>query len=109
MKQDGTTRAILRGQYVPDGIAQTEVNDHGIFRLGESVKFYSKDDMIDKVKKAVVASGAVTAAEIQSVEVQNPKVGKADFTYNGTENKIVVKKNDVGASIVDLSGVIDDI
>lgn len=107
MKQDGTTRAILRGQYVPNGIDQTEVNDHGIFRLGESVKFYSKADMIDKVKEAVVASGAVTAAEIQSVEVQNPKVGKADFTYNGPQNKIVVTKT--GGSTVDLSGKIDAI
>lgn len=111
MKQDGTTRAILRGQYVPHGIGvdQNEVNTNGIFRFGESVKFYSKEQMIAKVKAAVVASGAVAEGDIQSVEVQDPKVGKADFTYNGTENKIVVKKNDVGASIVDLSGVIDDI
>lgn len=107
MKQDGTTRAILRGQYVPDGIAQTEVNTNGIFRLGESVKFYSKADMLAKVKAAVVASGAVAEVDIQSVEVQNPKVGKADFTYNGAQNKIVVTKT--GGSTVDLSGVIDDI
>ncbi len=107
MKQDGTTRAILRGQYVPNGIAQTEVNDHGIFRLGESVTFYSKDGMIDKVKKAVVASGAVAEGDIQSVEVQDPKVGKADFTYNGAQNKIVVTTT--GGSTVDLSGKIDAI
>ena len=107
MKQDGTTRAILRGQYVPSGIDQTEVNDHGIFRLGESVTFYKQADMLAKVKAAVVASGAVAEGDIQSVEVQNPKVGKADFTYNGAQNKIVVTKT--GGSTVDLSGKIDAI
>lgn len=110
MKQDGTTRAILRGQYVPDGIAQTEVNDHGIFRLGESVKFYKQADMIDKVKKAVVASGAVTEAEMNTaaVSIDGLKVGKADFTYNGAQNKIVVIKQGESTP-VDLSGKIDAI
>ncbi|MDD5780664.1 MAG: Mfa1 family fimbria major subunit [Bacteroidales bacterium] len=107
MKQDGTTRAILRGQYVPNGIDQAEVNTNGIFRLGESVTFYKQADMLAKVKAAVVASGAVTEGDIQSVEVQNPKVGKADFTYNGAQNKIVVTKT--GGSTVDLSGKIDAI
>lgn len=107
MKQDGTTRAILRGQYVPNGIAQAEVNSNGIFRLGESVTFYSKADMLAKVKAAVVASGVVAEGEIQSVDVQSLKVGKADFTYGGAENKIVVTKTD--ASTVDLSGKIDAI
>lgn len=107
MKQDGTTRAILRGQYVPNGIDQTEVNTNGIFRLGESVTFYSKADMLAKVKAAVVASGVVAEGDIQSVDVQSLKVGKADFTYGGAENKIVVTKTD--ASTVDLSGKIDAI
>ena len=107
MKQDGTTRAILRGQYVPDGIAQGEVNTNGIFRLGESVTFYSKADMLAKVKAAVVASGVVAEGEIQSVDVQSLHIGKADFTYNGAQNKIVVTKTD--ASTVDLSGKIDAI
>ena len=110
MKQDGTTRAILRGQYVPNGITQTEVNDHGIFRLGESVKFYKQADMLAKVKAAVVASGAVTEAEMNTaaVSIDGLKVGKADFTYNGAQNKIVVIKQGE-ATPVDLSGVIDDI
>lgn len=110
MKQDGTTRAILRGQYVPDGIAQGEVNTKGIFRLGESVKFYKQADMLAKVKAAVVASGAVTEAEMNTaaVSIDGLKVGKADFTYNGAQNKIVVIKQGE-ATPVDLSGVIDDI
>ena len=110
MKQDGTTRAILRGQYVPNGIAQTEVNSNGIFRLGESVKFYSRADMIDKVKAAVVASGAVTEAEMNTttVRIEGLKAGKADFTHNGTRNKIVVIKQGE-TTPVDLSGKIDAI
>ena len=91
MKQDGTTRAILRGQYVPDGIAQGEVNTNGIFRLGESVKFYSKADMLAKVKKAAIDAG-VTGVE--SADVEQLKVGKNDFSFtDGEDNEIVIKDN----------------
>lgn len=108
MKQDRTTRAILRGQYVPDGISDAATN--GIFRLGESVKFYSKAGMIDKVKAAVVASGAVTEADMNTaaVSIDDPKVGKADFTYDGAQNKIVVIKQGE-ATPVDLSDKIEAI
>ena len=91
MKQDGTTRAILRGQYVPNGIAQGEVNTNGIFRLGESVKFYSKADMLAKVKKAAIDAG-VTGVE--SADVEQLKVGKNDFSFtDGEDNEIVIKDN----------------
>ena len=108
MKQDRTTRAILRGQYVPAGISDAATN--GIFRFGLSVKFYSRADMIDKVKAAVVASGAVTEAEMNTatVRIEGLEAGKADFTHNGTRNKIVVIKQGE-TTPVDLSGKIDAI
>lgn len=91
MKQDGTTRAILRGQYVPNGITQTEVNDHGIFRLGESVKFYSKADMLAKIEEAATAAGV---AGVDDADVEQLKVGKNDFSFtDGEDNEIVIKDN----------------
>lgn len=91
MKQDGTTRAILRGQYIPNGITQTEVNDHGIFRLGESVKFYSKADMLAKIEEAATAAGV---AGVDDADVEQLKVGKNDFSFtDGEDNEIVIKDN----------------
>ncbi|MGN1260679.1 MAG: Mfa1 family fimbria major subunit [Alloprevotella sp.] len=91
MKQDGTTRAILRGQYVPNGILQTEVDANGIFRLGESVKFYSKALMLAEVKKAATAAGVVG---VESADVEQLKVGKNDFSFtDGEDNEIVIKDN----------------
>lgn len=96
MKQDGTTRAILRGQYVPSGMDQAVVNSTGIFRLGESVKFYSKADMLAKVKEAALAAGVTGAA---SAEVEQLKVGKNDFSFTGGGDNEIVIKNDLGAAI----------
>ncbi len=96
MKQNRTTRVVLRGQIKPNGTAPTG----GLFRLGESVTFYSKADMLAKVKAAVVASGAVSAADIESANVENLVVGKAPFTHDGN-NKIVITKT--GSVPVDLS------
>ena len=96
MKQDGTTRAILRGQYVPNGIAQTEVNSNGIFRLGESVTFYSKAQMLAKIEEAATAAGV---AGVDDADVEQLKVGKNDFSFtDGAINEIVIKDN-VGSPI----------
>lgn len=96
MNQDGTTRAILRGQYVPNGIDQGEVNTNGIFRLGESVKFYSKEQMLAKVKEAATAAGV---ADVTSAEVKQLKAGKYDFSFTGGETNEIVIKNSLAAVI----------
>ena len=96
MKQDGTTRAILRGQYVPNGIDQGEVDANGIFRLGESVKFYSKAQMLAKIEEAATAAGV---AGVDDADVEQLKVGKNDFSFtDGAINEIVIKDN-VGSPI----------
>lgn len=87
MKQNRTTRAVLRGQIHPDGIDDYSTN--GVFRLGESVTFYSKANMLGKIKDAAIAAGVTTAA---SADVEQLKVGKNDFSFtDGADNEIVIK------------------
>lgn len=87
MKQDGTTRAVLRGQIHPDGIDDYSTN--GVFRLGESVTFYSRANMLGKIKDAAIAAGVTTA---ESADVEHLKVGKNDFSFtDGDVNEIVIK------------------
>lgn len=98
MMQNRTTRVVLRGAYIPNGMDATEVANDGWYRLGESVKAYTKADMLAAIKTAATTAGV---ADIDKVEIENLKRGKNALTLAGEAN--VLKLYKAGNNPIDVT------